>query len=183
MYRVAVVACFAFVACDRGPPKHREPPPTPRDSAAAPADATAPVDAIVVDAEIVDALVLAPPKPEAQQKRDCAKVAVRVGNLTNEKMNVELKKRIEAIRKVCVESPWSATIIDCALNAKGEENPYDCPHLMLPPDQHKAWLKGMKDVFCEYNDCIPDGFRPDGPHGPPGPPSSDDEIDKLLNGN
>jgi hypothetical protein len=176
MYRV-VVLCLAVCACDRGPPRHRE-PPSPRDAPAAPADATAPIDAIVVDAEVVDALVLAPPKAAAQQKRDCAKVAELVGNLLEEKKDVEMAERIAAIRKACIVAPWSATILDCALNAKGDENPYDCPHLMLPPDQSKAWHKAMKDVFCKYNDCIPDGFQPGRP-----PASSDDEIDKLLNGN
>ena len=169
MHRVMVVVCIALVACDRGSSKQTPAPPPPaRDASAAAADA-APVDAGVADADLVDALVLAPPKPPAQQKRDCAKVAELVGNLLKEKKNVELTERVAAIRKACIDAPWSATILDCALNAKGDENPYDCPHLMLPEDQQKAWLKGMKEVFCKYNDCIPDGFRPDSPNSPDSP--------------
>ena len=168
MVRVAVVVCIALVACDRGKPKHQDPPPPARD-AAAPADS--PIDAGVVDADLVDALVLAPPKPAAAQKRDCDKAARRIEESFGGDKD-EHREHIAAVRKVCIEGPWSATVIDCAINAKGEENPYDCPHLMLPPDQSKAWHKASKDVFCKYNDCIPDDLTPRGPRG-----SDDDGLD------
>src|SRR5690349_3645146 len=79
MVRVAVVVCIALVACDRGKPSHQQPPPAARDATVAPSDAPPPIDAGVVDAEVVDAIVLAPPKPAAAQKRDCVKAAKRIG--------------------------------------------------------------------------------------------------------
>jgi hypothetical protein len=171
MVRVVVVVCIALVACDRGKPKQQASPAPARDARAAPTDSPPPGDAGVVDADLVDAMILAPPKPPAQQKRDCAKVAELIDNPKHEK-DQETREHVAAVKKACIDAPWSATIIDCALDAKGDENPYDCPHLMLPEDQSKAWHKAMKDVFCKYNDCIPDNFTPR-------PPSSGSDFEDL----
>jgi hypothetical protein len=171
MCRVVVLVCIALVACDRGKSKHHEPAPSPRDAVAAPADSPPPVDAGVLDGDLVDATVLAPPKAAAAQKRDCLKAAKRIGTSFGGDAR-EKRETDAATAKACIEGPWSATIIDCALDAKGDENPYDCPHLMLPDDQSKAWHKATKEVFCKYNDCIPDGLIPS-------PPSSGSDFDDL----
>jgi hypothetical protein len=181
MGRVAVVVCITLVACDRGAPKHREPPPaaTARDAAVAP-----PVDAaiVVVDAEVpVDAMPLAPPKAPAQQKLACSKIAkMHIGRTYD---NDERREYDEIIRKLCVQTPWSATVVDCLLRTKPDGSEWDCFDL-LPDDQHKEFDKQSKESFCKYNDCIPDDMRPTGrPGRGSGSGSRDDEIDKILNGN
>jgi hypothetical protein len=164
MRPVVMVIWIALVACDRGAPPRAVPPPnatvpTPRVDAAvvvAVADATEPV---ATRAPFV-ATVLAPAKPAAAQKRDCALVANRIaasfGGDAAEKI-----ERNSVIRKACIDAPWSATIVDCALHATTEPSPYDCTD-QLPDDQRERLRKTMKAVFCKHNDCIPDGLPPEG---------------------
>jgi hypothetical protein len=165
-----VMLCLA-VACDSGATKPATAPPPVPVQTPPPADASAPVDAgAIVDAEVVDAMQLAPPKAAAAQKRDCAKAATKIGSV----LGGDKREKTEtdaATRKACIDGPWSATVIDCAIHAKGDENPYDCT-LMLPRDQEKAWHKATKEVFCKYNDCIPDDMTP----RPPLQGGSDDGI-------
>jgi hypothetical protein len=174
-----MVLLLCLVACDRGgaPAKQQE---RPRD--AAPSD-TSPLDAAPADAEVVeliDAMPLAPPKPAAAQKRDCTTLSKVLGSKSHSRE--EERDFNAAVKKLCVETPWSATVVDCVLReAKADDNnTWSCLD-MLPADQKQTFDKKSHDIFCEYNDCIPPGFHPDSPAPTGGP--VDEELEKLLNGN
>ena len=159
MVRVGVLLSLALVACDSGaskPETHQPQQPVP---APVVADAMTVVDAaIAVEVEApVDAMPLAPPKAAAAQKRDCAKIGkLHIGRTYS---NDERREYDELLRKLCVETPWSATIVDCLLHTPKDGNHWDCFD-QLPADQHAEFEKQSHESFCKYNDCIPANVRP-----------------------
>ncbi|HUS29843.1 MAG TPA: hypothetical protein VMZ53_15165 [Kofleriaceae bacterium] len=157
MRKLRVAVAVMLVACDRGSAKQPPPAPAPRDATAARLDAS-PVDAHLDDAPAVDAMVLAPPKPAALQTRDCTKIAKR--HLGRTYSNEERREYDEIIRKRCVETPWSATVVDCLVKARADDA-FACFDL-LPADQKKQFDAESKESFCKYNDCIPHGIEPNG---------------------